>query len=375
MKRLLFFVNISLLFIHQISYSQDLSSNNVILKSIINNGQKFLKNENISSVSIGVFKDGNTFTQHFGEIQIGQDNPPNNETIYEVASVTKTMTGYLAAKGIIEGKFNLEDDIRLYLKGVYTNLHYNNRPIRIKHLLTHTSGLPKFLPIAMNGVFENLDKDVPNTYYKLEKTYNKAQFLKDLHTISITSEPGTNYIYSNLGAEIMGYILETVYSKTIDQLLKDGILAQNDMVNTAITLNEAQNQHLIRGRWMNNKDLSPNQLNTLWGTGSGVKMNLLDMMKYVKLQLNTNDPVVSKSHELLFQKGKTFKIAYFWRVSHDKYGISYNHHGGTSGMQNWLFIYPKYNLGISLMTNHSGPKTPNKINKTIKKILKDVIND
>lgn len=124
---------------------------------------------------------------------------------------------------------------------------------------------------------------------------------------------------------------------------------------------------------MNNEILSPNQLNTLWATRSGMKMTLKDMMSYIKLQLNAQNPIVSESHKVLYKAGKTFKIAYFWRVWNDYYGTSYNHHGGTSGTQNWLFIFTKYKLGISIITNHSGPKTPNKLSKTIKKILKDIV--
>ena len=369
----LFFIVVNVIFYK--SNAQEINASDIISKSILKNGRKFLKTKNINAVSIGVSKEGNIYTEHFGELEKGKGNSPHDSTIYEIASVTKTMTGYLAAMAVLEGKFKLEDDIRLYLEGEFSNLQYNDSPIRIKHLLTHTSGLPKFLPLEMNNVFEKLNAQVPTIYYELEKTYNKEQFLIDLNTISIPTEPGTTYIYSNAGAELVGHILESVYNKPIDELFKESFLTEYKMLNTLMTLNDSQKKKLTRGYWMDNKDLSPNQLNTLWGTGSGMKMTLKDMMGYIQLQLNANDPIVSKSHDILYQKGKTFKVAYYWRVWHDKYGTSYNHHGGTSGTQNWLYIFPKYNLGISIMTNHSGPKTPNKLNKTIKQILKDIIDE
>ena len=49
------------------------------------------------------------------------------------------------SKAVLEGGIKLEDDVRLYLKGDYSNLEYNNTPIKVKNLLTHTSGLPKLL--------------------------------------------------------------------------------------------------------------------------------------------------------------------------------------------------------------------------------------
>ncbi|UAM97540.1 beta-lactamase family protein [Polaribacter litorisediminis] len=126
----------------------------------------------------------------------------------------------------------MEDDIRIYLKGDYSNLEYNDKPIIIKNLLTHTSGLPMFLPLHMNGVFEKLNESVPEVYLELEKSYAKEKFLEDLKTISIKTEPGTNYSYSNAGAELIGYILETVYQKSIDELLKESFSSKYEMINT-----------------------------------------------------------------------------------------------------------------------------------------------
>jgi serine-type D-Ala-D-Ala carboxypeptidase/endopeptidase len=357
------------------AYTQEKSNSSPVSEAIEKNGKAFLKNKDITSVSIGVFKAGEIYTQHFGEIEKGKGNVPNDETIYEIASVTKTATGYLVAKAVLEKKIKLEEDVRVYLKGTYPNLEYNQKPITIKHLLTHTSGLPGFLPKEMNGVFEKLNESVPNDYYALEKSYGREQFLSDLKNLALAVEPGTKYTYSNVGAELLGYVLETVYGKTIDELLQESFLKKYAMLNTAIELSEAQKQKLVRGYWMSNTSASPNQLNTLWATAGGLKMNMTDVLHYMDLQLNSEDLIVAESHKVLYEEGNLLKIAYFWRVWNDKYGTSYNHHGGTSGTQNWLFIYPKYKLGISIITNQSGPDTPNLLNKTAKKILESIIKE
>ncbi len=133
-------------------------SDNLIYKSINKHASVFLKNKEINSVSIGLYKDGKTYTRHFGELIKGKGNLPNDNSVYEIASVTKTMTGYLVAKAVLEGKIKLEDDIRMYLNGDFDNLEYDNQAITLQHLLTHTSGLPKFLPLKMNTVFEQFNK-------------------------------------------------------------------------------------------------------------------------------------------------------------------------------------------------------------------------
>ncbi len=193
--------------------------------------------------------------------------------------------------------------------------------------------------------------------------------------VDLTYEPGTVYSYSNAGAELIGHVLETVYQKDIDILLREGFLDEYGMANTAIKIDEIRKHNLTQGYWMNNTTPSPNQLNTLWATGGGAKMNMLDMLSYMALQLNGKNPVVVESHRVLYEGEKLLRVGYFWRVWKDKYGTSYNHHGGTSGMQNWLFIFPKYDLGISIITNQSGFKTPNKLSSTAKKLLKAIVKD
>ena len=353
--------------------AQEDGTDETIIETITKQGEAFVKNKNIHSVSIGIYKDGKGYTQHFGELEKGKGNAPTDETLYEIGSVTKPMTGYLVAKAVLDGQLKRSDKVSDYLEGDYDNLSYNGTPITIQHLLTHTAGLPTFLPMAMAPLFENLEADVPQSYYQLEKAYSKVQFFDDLKKVELISEPGATYSYSNLGAELMGHVLETVYQKDIDSLFKEQLFQPALLEHTGIHLPKAKLQQLARGYWMGNTTPSPNQLNPLWATGSGAKATLNDMLKFIAWELNSENPVVAESQTVLFEGERLLKVSYFWRVWDDKYGRSFNHHGGTTGMQNWLFLFPKYNMGISIITNQSGPKTPGKLSAAVKKIMKSLV--
>ena len=355
--------------------AQSQTQNSKIDKLLSAQGERFLKHKNVNSVSIGVYKNGQTYTAHFGELEKGKGNPPDDQTLYEIGSVSKTVTGYLTAKAVREGKITLEDDIRLYLPGAYPNLAYEGAPIRIQHLLTHTGGIPMFLPLAMNGLYETLANDVPQKYRSLEESYSKAQFFEDLRQIVISKEPGTVYAYSNAGCEIVGHILETVYEKSIDELLVENFAKEHNISSLAIHLDAANADKLIQGYWLENEMPAPNQANTLWATGSGMKMTMHDMMLYAQLQLDQNNPIVQEAQKGLFDRKPGSKVAYFWNMRQDKYGNSYDHHGGTSGMQNWLFIFPKYDLALSIISNHSSTKMPGHIGKSARKLLAALIKE
>ncbi|NKI31826.1 serine hydrolase domain-containing protein [Croceivirga thetidis] len=357
----------------QTAFCQNRGTDETVNAILTKYGKVFVKDKSISSATIGIYQKGEIYTQHFGELHKGQGDTPTDETIYEIGSVTKPMTGFLVAKAVLDGKLQLSDTVQNYLEGDYQNLSYQGDPITIQHLLTHTSGLPTFLPKAMGPLFENLNDDVPTQYFELEKQYDKTRFFEDLKSIQLVEKPGTTYNYSNAGVDLLGHILEQVYDKDIDSLLKENLFTPNQMENTGIHLPTTKLDNLTQGYWKTNTSLSPNQLNTLWATGSGAKSTIVDMLKFIALQLDQNNATVQESQRVLFEGEELLKVGYLWRVWGDKYGRSYNHHGGTTGMQNWLFIFPKYDLGISIITNQSGPKTPGKLSNTAQKILKALV--
>ncbi len=333
--------------------------------------EKLLRARELHAVSVGVLSQGNVVTRHFGELTVGAGNPPDNGTVFEIASVTKTMVGFLAAAAVESGMLSVDADIRDHLPAPYPNLEYSGKPILIRHLLTHTSGLPGFLPLAWNGVFETFAADVPDRFRQLEAQYGKEAFWTDLATVSLPEAPGTTYAYSSAGTELLAYILEQVTGQPLAEQLATKLTGPNEMKHTR--LGPPGENGAIRGYWMDNDEPSPHQLSPLWGGGVGITATVPDLLRYAALQMREDDPVVSRSHEVLFSDKKFRHIGFGWNVWYDKYGTSYNHHGGTSGVQNWLYIFPDHELAIVVMTNHSGPKTAGKLNQAVHRIVRQLV--
>lgn len=302
--------------------------------AITKNALQLLEDKRFHSVSIAVFKDGRSTIKHFGELTIGKGNKPNDSTLYELASVTKTFTGYVAAKAVLDKKINLDDDIRIYLSESYPNLEFKGEPIRIKHLITHTSGFPNF-PI---------------------KSENKDAFFEGLKLIKIETKPGETYSYSNTAPELTAYILEKVYQKPYEELVTEFVLKPNKMYQTKFTLNENDRIRLVKG-YNDKNELMPNFNRTLWGGISGLHSTAPDLVKYMKLQLDTSNLIVNESHKKLHKEGSDFWEGYHWYIVENDNRSIYRHHGGIYGMQNWFVIYPKQNIGISILTNTSFNET------------------
>ena len=344
-----------------------------IKAAIKKNAHQLLNDPKIHAVSIGVYKSGQTYTAHYGELDPGKKNTPDNTTIYEVASVTKSFTGTLVAQAVLDQKLTLDDDIRKYLKGDYSNLEYQGTPIKIRHLITHTAGFPRFLPVRINALFSNIDENLPFKISAIEKSYSKKEFLKDLKAITISVAPGTQYSYSNANVELIGYILEQVYNLSFEQLVHKYITGKTNMKSTKIYLSDQEKRRFANGYGETNK-LVPHFIHNLWGAAGGIKSTVPDLLKYVQFHLDDKNKAAKASHKILYSQDN-HHTGYFWPVfttSDD--GTYYGIHGGAFGTQNFLMVVPKYNLGISIITNHSGPRTQPKLLKILNNLLGDIKN-
>lgn len=338
--------------------------------SMDRNADSLLLDSKINAVSIGIYKNREKYTSHYGELDKGKGNTPSDNTIYEIASVSKTFTGILVANAVLEGRLNLDDDIRKYLKEDFKNFEYNKEPIKIKHLLTHTSEMKKFLPESINELFSDFNEDLPFKVYEIQKNYSKKDFFSDLYKIKLDTVPGIRYGYSNVDTEIMAQILENIYNKSFNNILKDYFQTSANMQNTQIELPKNKEQYLANGYGMTGK-LVPHEV-VLYGADGGVKTTMPDLVNYMEFQLDRTKPAVIESHRMLYENGNR-KMAYYLPVKNDdEYGIYYNMHGGGFGSQNWFFIIPKYNLGVSVITNQSDLDTANKLLKTVKGLIEDL---
>ena len=345
-------------------------TSNHILSTIINEeAQLFLNDERFNAVSIAVYNNGESSIGHYGELDKDLGNRPTNQTLYEIASVTKTMTGYLVAMAINEGKLTLDDPIYDILGKKYLNLQYREEPVTIQHLITHTSGLP----LNIQGVSRLYQNPNSNNYSKAQKilaNYSKEELLLEIQSIKLTQKPGEDYSYSNVAPNLIAYILEVVYNKPFEQLLKEKLFIPAKMTNTHINLDNRQQTFLANG-YNGDNELMPNFKKPiqLWGAAGRIKSNSEDLLNYIKWQLDEKNDDVKLSHKKLFHDVDNIWIGCYWEVIEDNVSYHVEHHGGIYGSQNWLMIYPEQNIGISIITNSSFLQANQLIKETANRII------
>ncbi|QKX06155.1 beta-lactamase family protein [Aquimarina sp. TRL1] len=332
----------------------------------------FLKDTRFNAVSIAVYYKGESYIGHYGELDKNQRNKPTDETLYEIASVTKTMTGYLVACAIEEGKIELNTPIYEILGKDYRNLIYKDEPIRMIHLITHTSGIPLNIG-EVSALYQTPNFDNYSKAKEILSTYKKQKLLADLKSLELTEPPGKVYSYSNVAPNLVAHMLEVIYNKPFEELLKTKLFVPAKMKNSFINLDKDKQGFLANG-YNEKHQLMPNfkEPINLWGAAGRVKSNSLDMLHYIKWQLNASNSIVKRSHKKLFKDVDNIWLAYFWDVIDDSNGTHIEHHGGIYGSQNWLMIYPEHEYGISIITNSSFPEANQIIKQTANQIIEQL---
>lgn len=308
----------------------------------------FMANSCHVGLSIAVIRGNETRFYNYGSISRDAQELPGADSVYEIASVTKTFTGALAAKAIVDHRMELDADFRSYLRQPYPNLEWQGHPITLRSLSTHRSGLQRDLPDT-DDLYAHRDfEKQPAQLLARDAGYDHARYLRELHMVRLRSEPGTEEAYSNLGLKVIGFGLETVYGVPFETLLQREILGPLGMTSTGFVLSGAERSRLVKG-YSRGGNLMPYHLRNA-GAAYGLYSTPRDMAKYVLWQLDESKPAVRVAHELI-EGNATDGKALIWNVTSEHGSRLLWHGGGTFGMTSQVVLYPDHHEGYVLLAN------------------------
>ena len=174
------------------------------------------------------------YSKGFGYADFEKRMPVETDSVFEIASISKTFTSMAVMILAERGKLKYDDDIKKYFPG----LPYEG--ITIRHLLTHTSGLPEYFDLfyAKNNGWDKTVKTNADIISILENDKPPLQF-----------KPGERWLYSNTGFCLLASIVEKVSGKTFADFLRVNIFKPLGMNNTRIhtRLDKEPVPHLAAG--------------------------------------------------------------------------------------------------------------------------------
>ncbi len=324
-----------------------------IRHQVDNEVQAFLKERPYAGLVVGLITPETQQVWGYGSVTLrGKQQTPDGNTLFEIGSVTKVLTGLLLADLVNRGKVRVDDPVSRYLPANWKVPRRDNRDITLLHLATHTSSLPRVPPSLM--LLAAVDGSIDNPY----ATFTRKMLQNTLCSLKLTRVIGSQYRYSNLGVGLLGLALADATNATsYEALLRQRILSPIGMHDTGITLSETQLQQLAPGMNGDGEPTSRWDFDCLEACG-GVRSNVNDILKLLRANLHLEQTPLGEAFRLAQQpwreKGRSgLSVGLCWMLTKEqdpKFTMIW-HNGGTGGYRSFLAVVPEHQLGLVILTN------------------------
>lgn len=216
---------------------------------------KYVDEGKLPGTYVKIIKDGKVvYDDKYGFIDIDKEKPIEENSLYRIFSMTKPITAVAIMTLYDQGKLNLDDKVSKYIPEfldtkVYKELNGKHSfepqktPLTIRHLLTHTSGIPY-------GWESSYTDSIYNARQHMRKDWTLEEMTRDIATIPLKFQPGTKYNYG-LGIDVAGYIVEVVSGKKLNHYFKSVIFDPLKMNDTRFYIPEEKKEQLSELYTMN----------------------------------------------------------------------------------------------------------------------------
>ncbi len=333
----------------------------IIFESII---QILMKLAHMSAVSAAIVKDDECiWTDGFGLYDRENNKKANEETIYLVASISKSFTATAIMQLYEKGLFDLDDDVNSYLHFSLRNPNYPDDPITFRMLLAHHSsiareneGLTNFFTRIIPGGMNLSGYPSPflNDFLVPGGVYYKPQVWLDI-------PPGQEMHYANIGFAILGYLVEILSGKSFENYCQENIFKPLNMNNTSFKFSFVnKSRTAVPYDFKSGKYTPIIHYDLIDSPVGGLRTSVLDLSHFLIAIMNggvykdtriLNETTIDLMHTIQYpDKGYNFQYGLGFQIWETSTGISIGHSGGLFGVSTKMVFRKSDNIGIIFFT-------------------------
>jgi CubicO group peptidase (beta-lactamase class C family) len=301
------------------------------------------------ALSIAIVTDNQLrWSKGYGLADVENSVPATADTAYRLASISKSITAVAIMQLVERGKLDLNASINKYCPAYPEKHSLQDAPdktfsITLRQLLVHHSG------VRHNRVDEILTT----------RHYNSvSEAIASFKDHPLVVEPETKYSYSTPGYTLLGCAIETASGRSYIDYLRENIFKPAGMNRTlvddvyAMIPNRARGYRKTQAGVIQNAPLHDTSIKV---PGGGLVSTVQDLAKFA-IALNTNKLVKPETLAQMWTKpktrdGKEQTYAMGFLVNERDGLLSVNNDGGQAGTRTYLFLIPKQNVAVALMTN------------------------
>lgn len=302
----------------------------------------------VPGVALGLWADGRQHLRGFGVTSLGDPRPITADTLFTIASISKTMTATAVLKLVEMGKLELHTPVHELLPAFRVRDQAATTQVTPWHLLTHTPGWEGQLATEDRGA-EAL-----------------AHFVAAIMpTLPQLAAPGEAWSYNNAGFALSGRLIEVVTGQGIHDALRDLVFAPLGLPRTFTRLTDVLTHPVTLGhreRDGRTEVIRPFQT-TSSTTAGGVLTSVTDLMRYARFHLGdgrTDDgrqylqrPRLAQMQQAQVPKhGTDDEMGLGWHVRRLGEVTTLAHGGTLNGHCLLVQLVPARQLAFTVLTNH-----------------------
>lgn len=302
----------------------------------------------VPGAAFGIVKDGQVRTRAFGVTNLDNPQPVTADTVFALASITKTVVATAIMRLVEQGKLDLDAPVRRYLPDFRVQDEAMSRDVAVWHLLTHTPG--------WEGQLSSQDRGALTLEVFIDTV------MRDLPPLAA---PGEMWSYNNAGFNVAGRLIEVASGQNIHNALRTlvfeplGLTRAFTRVEDLVTWPFTVAHRGAPGKVVVSRPLS----RSASVAAGGVSMSLNDILRYARFHLGDGvstdgQRVLSRTSLEAMRRPRVAK-----RGTDDEMGLSWHlrrlngvmtaAHGGTLGHILLLELVPERNFAMAILTNHS----------------------
>jgi CubicO group peptidase (beta-lactamase class C family) len=324
------------------------------VESIVGERMKAL---GIPGTAVAVVYQGRTeLVRAYGLASLEFGVPADQDTLFQLASISKVFTGIAVVRLAEKGEFSLEDPIGKHVH----NLPADWARTPIKNLLNHTSGLPDFFgglewaPAALEGKLNSFDAALASVSRK------PREF-----------SPGDHWKYNQTGYALVGKLIEATTGSAFESYVLDNVIRPAGMQTAAYTgtngpviprLNPTIYGKSADGSYVRCVPrcvlIYPPAIFTAGGLNASAS-DMAHFLRYMDKELTTGGASLARAWAKQYQATVRFgdfepgwQYGLGWVILNQDGHLAVGH-GGGQGFA-WLLLVPEDRLGVAVMTNLDG---------------------
>jgi CubicO group peptidase (beta-lactamase class C family) len=298
---------------------------------------------NTPGAAVAVMRDGTVvLSKGYGMAQLEYHIPITPETVFDIASMSKAFTGLAITMLEKQGHLSIDDEIHKYLP----ELPDFGKPIKIRDLLYHTSGLRDDLTLWVLSGNSIEDVITQKDLLALVQTQNQLNF-----------PPGSKFGYSDTNYDLLAEIVSAVADESFSSWTERNIFAPLGMTSSRFVEDHAM---LIENRARCYEKNDSGQytnvtLNMGWVGSSGMHTTLEDMTKWIAnfgtRQVGGEEVFNALLTPGMLNNGERITYARGVRIEEHQGREAVMHSGTNGGFSCHIFYFPEDSLGVVVLSN------------------------